>query len=314
MTKKILITGGKGYLGGRLAKYFKGLGHSVTIASRDNSRSFHDFKVVKVNWSDRSTLVSVCRGQDIVVHAAGVNSLRCIENPNLAYNFNAIATSELIRAASDADVSKFIFLSTVHVYGSPLKGKITEDISALGTHPYATSNLAGENFVKSQWSSQRGHLDVCIIRLSNAVGPPIHRETDCWSLVCNDLTRQAVLSRKIKIKSSGEELRDFIAISQVCEVINKLAFIDTSFKAEIFNLSAEKSYSILQLAELIQLCCNKTLSFQPEIVILGGKNDSRESLTLNIKNAKLKKYGIRVRDELKKEIMDLVMFCNEHYC
>ena len=108
-------------------------------------------------------------------------------------DFNGVATKRLVEAASRAGVKKFIYLSTAHVYASPLVGTITEQTLPNNSHPYASSHLAGESAVLN--ADERGVIQGVVMRLSNAYGAPMHKGVNCWMLVVNDLCRQAVQTR-----------------------------------------------------------------------------------------------------------------------
>ena len=67
-----------------------------------------------------------------------------------------------------------------------------------------------------------------IIRLSNSYGAPISKDVNRWTLVVNDLCRQAITNRELKLKSSGEQHRDFIPISDALSAVNLLMKIPSN--------------------------------------------------------------------------------------
>ena len=77
-----------------------------------------------MDWGDDRSLLNACENIDVIVHAAGLNAKDCLENPDLALKVNGIATERLVRAASKQLVSKFIYISSAHVYTDNLSGVI----------------------------------------------------------------------------------------------------------------------------------------------------------------------------------------------
>lgn len=310
--QKILITGGHGYLGGRIADHLINSGHEVTLASRDPSK-FHciRFACLQINWLCDQSLREVCKGFDTVIHSAGLNSAECESDPVSAKNINGFYSKRLAIAASAAGVNRFIYLSTAHVYSTPLVGVFDEVDTPICTHPYGASKLLGENFVREVLRSSG--MDGCILRLSNAIGPPLHKQANCWSLVCNDLSHQAVVAGTITLNSDGQQLRDFVGITQLNHVLEHLLSPSlTTLDGAILNIASQFSMSISELAHLVGSRCLAVLGFYPEIIVPDHSRDLKVE-TLIIKNSKLKKLNIAISKEIEKDVDDLLMFCSANF-
>ena len=264
---RVLITGGLGYLGGRLANHFSNAGFSVLIGSRRKVPSpfwSPNSKILKMEWTNENNLLEACTNVDIVFHAAGMNAQACEVSPTEAAKFNGEASYRLAQAATRAKVQAFIYLSTAHVYASPLSGHITEATEVKNPHPYATSHLAGEVAVLS--AVQKTQTAATILRLSNVFGLPMHLGVNCWDLLVNNLCKQAVLTGEIVIKSDANQSRDFITISDTCNVIGSIAsavFLKDTPK--IINVGNGLSSSLADMAKLVQERCNLVLGFEPPI-------------------------------------------------
>ena len=88
---KILITGGFGFLGSRLAEHFMNQNHDVTLASRSYRKltgNLSEVNFFKVDWGDQKNLDKMVDKQDVVIHAAGLNARNCLDNPDAANSFN----------------------------------------------------------------------------------------------------------------------------------------------------------------------------------------------------------------------------------
>jgi UDP-glucose 4-epimerase len=311
---RILITGGGGFVGGRLAQHLHQAGHEIILGSRNASRPpdwLPQAEVKQTKWHDGRALEQVCNGADVVIHAAGMNAQDCLTDPVAALEFNGLATARLLEAASRSGVKRFIYLSTAHVYANPLIETITEESCPRNLHPYATSHLAGENVVLS--ASERGKIEGIVLRLSNAFGAPAHKDANCWVLLVNDLCRQAVQSGKLVLRSSGLQQRDFISITEVVRVATTLSTraLDVQLHG-VFNVGSGVSQSVLELAQMVQQRCKLVLGFEPELQRLATGADERHE-KLEYRTEKLNKIGLTVSTNHSDEIDSLLAFCSASF-
>jgi UDP-glucose 4-epimerase len=279
---RILIVGGFGFIGGRLANHFSQSGHQVVLGSRNESNPpvwLPKVEVAQIKWNDEDALESSCEGVDVIIHAAGMNAQECAADPVAALTFNGVATARLVAAASRVGVQRFIYLSTAHVYANPLVGTITEENCPRNLHPYATSHLAGEHAVLG--ASQRGQIQGIVLRLSNAFGAPMHKDVNCWMLLVNDLCRQAVETHKLVLHTSGRQQRDFIGLTEVCRVVEHFVVnFGESKQTSIFNVGAGMSQSVLAMAQLILQRCVQVLGFEPVLQTMQrGVDEQHPTLT-----------------------------------
>jgi UDP-glucose 4-epimerase len=316
MTRRILIPGGLGYLGGRLAQFLASQeDYEILLGSRRQTRPpswLPQSKVVETQWDSPQGLQEVCSGVDCIVHLAGMNAQDCAADPAAAMRVNAVATAHLVQAAIRQKVKRFIYMSTVHVYGSPLTGVITEEIKPTPVHPYALSHQIGEDAVLA--SHQSGEIEGVVIRLSNTYGAPVDKDVNCWMLLVNDLCKQAAISGRLVLRSAGLQKRDFIPLHDVTRAIGH--FIECHFDKSrdgIFNLGGEATYRIIDLAELISERCEAVLGYRPEIERpdpVPGESYPK----LNYRIDKLKETGFSLNGNVnKKEIDATLEFCHKKF-
>lgn len=312
----ILITGGFGYIGSRLAEYLGNAGNTnIKLLVKKNS-SMPEWasgrNLVEGDVLDISSLKTACENVDTVIHLAALNEIDSGKDPMEALRVNGGGTLNLINAAISSKVERMIYFSTFHVYGLNAYGNITEKTLPLPVHPYAITHRVSEDFIRM--SVNRKELDGVILRLSNGFGYPSHTRVKRWTLVVNDLCLQAVLNNKIVLKTSGKQYRDFITLTDVSRCVEHILNLDTS-KADkedcIYNLGGEFSFTILDIAKLIKERCKEVLNIYPEIVI--GKDDpskkvSEKPLKYNID--KIKKTGFRLISNVNEEIDRTLLFCN----
>ena len=307
---RILITGGFGFIGGRLAVHLAQIGHQIIIGTRKQltyPNWLPKAEVAIMVWDDLLALERCCKGVDVVIHTAGMNAKECAIEPLRALEFNGLATANLVASASRAGVKKFIYLSTAHVYAAPLVGVITELTRPQSLEPYATSHLAREQSVLNVYSS--GERQGIVLRLSNGFGAPLDKDVNCWMLLVNDLCKQSVQTRRLVLQSSGMQHRDFIALAYICCVVEKLITERRLKNWNIFNVGSSKSHSVLEIAKFIQYRCNEVLGFLPELLYKKSEVHEQSSpLTFGTDN--LNALGISYKMQLNTvEIDRLLQFC-----
>ncbi len=312
--KKILITGSSGLLGGRIAKYLGELGESEIYLGTTKNFPLPSYirygKVIPMNWNSLSSLETICEEVDAIVHCAGMNSQEAINDPQAAVEFNGKGTGRLLNAAIKNHTSKFLYFSTAHVYGSPLEGRITENSPLTNQHPYALSNVAGENEVNERTAS--GEIFGINIRLSNAFGSPVGPNVNCWMLLVNDLCKQAIMTRRMILKTSGLQRRDFISIQDVCRVTHHLLSITEKNENNAYNVGGKTSLTVWEMANLVRERCEKFLGFLPELERVEPGEDE-VSADFDYDTTKLLSTGFRYSDSFISEIDDLLAFCNLYF-
>jgi len=309
---RVLVTGGFGYLGGRIAQSLSAKGYKIVLGSRTKQQSpkwLPDADVVQIEWNNSDCLLAICGEIDVIVHTAGMNAQDCLIDPEGAIKFNGKSTERLVKASIDAKVSKFIYLSTAHVYCSPLCGEITEENPILNKHPYALSHKMGEDTILFQ-SKNAKNFEGTILRLSNGVGVPANKNANCWMLAVNDFCRQAMESGIIEINSPSAVERDFFPIELLCKTINSIIFLD-NLNENIINVSSARTKSLLQIIEIITKRTEKLFGFKPKIVFKNNDLLSKKA-NLKISNNKLRKI-VKIEDNLESEIDQLLLKCNEWF-
>ena len=309
---RILVTGGFGYLGGRIAQSLSSEGHKIVLGSRKKQYSpkwLPDAEVVQIEWDNSECLFDICFKVDVIVHAAGMNSQDSLLDPEGAIKSNGKSTEKLVQASIDAKVFKFIYLSTAHVYCSPLHGKITEESPLLNKHPYASSHSIGEDALIFH-SKTAKNFEGIVLRLSNGVGVPANRNANCWMLAVNDFCRQAMESGVIEINSPSGVERDFFPITLLCDTINSIVCLDKTNK-NIINVSSSKTKSLQEIIEIITNRTEKLFGFKPEIVFK-NKDLISNKPALKISNNKLSEI-VQIEDSLELEIDQLLLKCKEWF-
>ena len=224
--KKILITGGCGYLGARLCKHLAKEGYRVTaFDSYDPSAhtqwvSLMD-EVVVGDIRDESTISDLAsRNFDVVVHLISLDHHKSDSSPNFVSSINVMPTWNLLDKLTQNGLDKFIYFSTIHVYGKLPRETINEDYPPNPLNAYGLTHLLSENICN--YYNNKTNTECINVRLSNSYGSPIFNENNCWWLVINDLCKTAIENNEIRLKSDGSPQRDFIHGDDVAGAIGGL--------------------------------------------------------------------------------------------
>lgn len=310
----ILITGGSGYLGGRLAEFLSNAQiKKIAITARKESKALRkrlpncDVRILDITKPDniKKALTDITD----VIHLISLNAKDSAESPELAEKINAYGTLDLIKTSIDSGVKRFIYISTAHVYGAPLVGEINEMTPALASHPYATSHLQAEKYIKKAAVSTKTKFT--ILRLSNAIGSPIMKDTDCWMLVVNDICKQIVTSQTMRFSSQRNIERDYISIEEICRIISHILCDETNNFQGVYNFGSGKSISLENLANLISERAKVILGIDVRIYFPNQTSEPTKPLSYSI--SKIKREGITISNSLNNEIDKLLIKSNNWF-
>lgn len=311
---RILITGGFGFIGGRVAQHLAKLGHEITLGTRNNEHCptwLKTAKVAKTDWQNFDALAILCKDIDIIIHAAGINAQDSALDPQSAQQFNSVTTGNLANIAATEGVKRFIYLSTAHVYSNPLRGTIDESTRPTNKHPYASSHLKGEDAVRNV--SFRFPMETIIARLSNIYGAPASPNPQCWSLLTNDLCKQAIEKGELHLNTNGNQMRDFLDMGTATEMLAFLCQMSISPEKSItLNIGKGKSKSLLEMAATIQIRCQVNFGFTPEIYV-NEKNISENNSDLLFNVDRIHNAGFSSKENEVSEIDNLLNFCKRHF-
>ena len=316
MEGTVLVTGGMGYVGGRIAKFLSEKnGIKLRISTRRHNVEAPEWltngQIVTLDLMSEKELESACDGVRCIVHLAAVNEIDSLKDPQLALTINGLGSLKLLDAAEKAGVERFIYFSTAHVYGTELKGIVTERSLARPVHPYAISHKTAEDFVLAA-HDQKALIGI-VLRLSNGLGVPIRAEVDRWTLLVNDLCRQAVTTKKLILRSSGLQKRDFIALHDVSRAVSHCINLPVEQCADgLFNLGGECTFQVIDMAKLIVERCCDILGFTPEIIVPDPlPHEASNDLQYVIE--KLKSTGFDLEGNVKDEIDATILFCQKAF-
>lgn len=269
----IVITGGSGYLAGRIIEnILHSSDHEISVISQKKSSFFINPRVKHSSWNESDKINNTFSSADVILHTAGFNASASSKNPDKAIDFARKSTKRIIKAMKSSANSNLIFFSTAHIYRSPLIGEINEDTIPENNHPYALSNLVGESLVENfNMSTNNKGL---ILRIGNCFGLPANESSNCWDLVINGMCKSAIVNKKINVLGPSNQVRNFVPMKTFLQKLQLVIENESIGKSShILNIAYMKSFALSEIAELIQTRCSELFNFMPKINYEKPKDD-----------------------------------------
>ena len=306
----VLVTGAGGYIGSGLAHALRNAGWKVRALSREAAPYLEMGQIVADLARDADAAQAACEGVDAVVHLAGDNEVVAAREPASALGGTVLASERLVEAVPESGVKRFVYLSTVHVYGERMVpgATLTEDLRPEPRAPYAIARLASEHRVRALASAG---VEVVVLRLTNSLGAPLHPAVDRWTLLSNDLSRQGVSTGRLELRSSGMQWRDFVTLGDVRATIEAACRSEPAvLPAGVYNLGHGEPMTIRALAALVQDAFERCTGERPELHAPDHVGDPPEPYHVSVK--RLTKHGLSATTPIADAVEDTVRFCIEH--
>ncbi len=311
MRSTVLITGGLGYVGGRLTQRLA-RDVNVIVATREQPSAtlleLHGNPLV-VPYGELSDGGRLLAGIDAVVHLAALNELECMRSPSEAIRVNIDGTRRVLEWSIAAGVSHFIYFSTAHVYGA-LEGSIAEETLPVPIHPYAITHRAAEDYVVMAGLQQR--IGVTVFRLSNSFGAPVSPSVNRWTLVVNELCRQVVEQGELILKSNGEQFRDFVCLTDVAEVVASFVANGGARRHTVYNLGSGSSMRVVDMAHLIGRNAAQRLG-RPVSIRLPQDTVPIAAPVFKFDVGRIRAEGVKIANDVDAELSNLIDFCARHF-
>jgi UDP-glucuronate 4-epimerase len=295
VNKKILVTGGAGFIGSHLAKKLMDLDHQVIIV--DNFSSYYDpklkeeriskllydynFELKRVDIRDFESLRKIFLENqiDIICHLAAQAGVRfSLKNPFIYEETNVRGTLNLLDLAKEFKIKGFIFASSSSVYGASKKIPFSENDPILQPISlYGATKKAAEALVFSYHHLYK--IPSTILRYFSVYGPFWRPDLALYKFV------QAILNdQPIEVYNFGKMKRDFTYIDDIVE--GTISALERNYPFEIFNLGnnhpIELNYFIESIEKLLGKKAKKILlPIQPGEVPVNWADISKAQKLLN---------------------------------
>lgn len=260
MSKKILITGGAGFIGSNFVRMLASRESAEKIVILDkltyagNLDSIADLldekraSFIQGDIADKKFTADLFKKEkfDVVVNfAAETHVDRSLIEPSIFVMTNVIGTQNLLDASREFSISRFHQVSTDEVYGDlgdRSTNHFTEKTPMDPTSPYAASKAAADLLVMSYWKSYQ--LPATISRCSNNYGPYQFPEK-----LIPYFFQLASQGKPLPLYGDGKNIRDWLFVSDHCEAINLI--LERSPPGEIYNIGGHFERNNIEIAKLI---------------------------------------------------------------
>lgn len=253
--KRVLITGGAGFIGSHVAEQLHKYGAHVTIldnlstGSRDNIVAFKDdITFIEGSITNLHTCLEATRDVEYVFHlAAFVSVPQSKIEPDVCNEINVTGTRNMLEASLQNNVRKFVFSSSSAVYGNQ-QGVCDEQSACNPTSPYGQSKLMGELLCEQY--THDSDLQTVILRYFNVYGPR-QNPYGAYAGVVAQFKHAMEHNKPIIIYGDGMQTRDFISVGNVAKANIHLA-VNSTKKSDVFNIGTGTSITLLQLIDMLK--------------------------------------------------------------
>ncbi|MEX2706255.1 MAG: NAD-dependent epimerase/dehydratase family protein [Candidatus Freyrarchaeum guaymaensis] len=271
--KKILITGGAGFIGSHLVDSLIE-GNEIVVLDDFSSGKIQyiehhlrkrNFSLVEGSILNRKTVERAAKGVDIIVHEAAVVGVKkYVEKPLEVIKTNTFGTHNLAEVALENNVELFLFASTSEVYGKNIDVPLSENAdrilgpTSIFRWCYSTTKALDEHMFLAYHYQE--DLPVTILRYFNAYGP--RQESSDYGAVIPIFIKRVLEGKPPLVHGNGEQTRAFTYITDVVEG-TLLALNGEKSVGEIFNIGSEEEVTINRLADLILELTGKLSKIKP---------------------------------------------------
>jgi nucleoside-diphosphate-sugar epimerase len=256
-----LITGGAGFIGSDMVRFLLEKGQKVRVldnfetGKRENLTEVADrIQMVEGDIRDMDTVRRAAAGAEVVYHLAALGSVpRSVEDPGRSHDVNVNGTFNMLVAARDAKVRRFIFASSSSVYGQSEVLPQHEGLPLVPISPYGATKVAGETYCKAFYETYG--LQTISLRYYNVFGPrqdPTSQYAAAIPLFISALLRD----KSPTIFDDGEQSRGFTYIDNVTQA-NWLAANAKETHGEAVNISTKKAVTVNTVVNVIRKLMGK---------------------------------------------------------
>ena len=249
--KRVLITGGAGFIGSHIAEALVAAGCEVRVldnltGGRLKNLAHLGGRVVFIEGDirDADAMAAAAGGCDVIFHEAAVVSVtRTVEAPLETAEINEMGTLQVLETARQKAVRRVVLASSSAVYGDAPEMPKREDMRPKPMSPYAVQKLTGEHYARL-YNELYGLETVCL-RYFNVYGPRQDPSSPYSGVISIFMTR-AVSGAPPVVYGDGEQCRDFVFVKDVVQA-NLLAGILPGIGGGVFNVGTGKAVTVNDL-------------------------------------------------------------------
>jgi UDP-glucose 4-epimerase len=248
---RVLITGGAGFIGSALSRHLAA-SHDVVVLDDLSSGKHDNIRGVDLEFQEGSILdvelVNTLVAEiDMVFHLACKGVRHSIHEPLFNHEVNTTGTLNLLEAARQFGISRFVYTSSSEVYGTAVRVPMAEDHPTQPHTVYGAAKLAGEAYARAYHLTYG--VETMVIRPFNSFGPRSHHEGDSGEVIPKFIVR-AMNGIPPVIFGDGSQTRDFTYVDDTAAGIAAASMTD-SLVGKTINLGSGQEVRIDDLAKLV---------------------------------------------------------------
>lgn len=261
--RKVLVSGGAGFIGSNLVKHLIEEGNSVTVLDnfmsgyRSNLDPFPSVRLIEGDIRDKTAVEKAMQGAEVVFHlAASVGNKRSIDQPITDAEINVLGTLNVLEAARKAGVRKIVASSSAGIFGELKTMPIKEDHPIEPDSPYGCTKLCEEKLCLSY--AKLYDIEAICLRYFNVYGP--NQRFDAYGNVIPIFVFRMLRNESLLIYGDGDQTRDFVHVNDVVQANIKAA--DALGVSGAFNIASGTRVTINRLVEMIIKDNNNTIKIE----------------------------------------------------
>jgi nucleoside-diphosphate-sugar epimerase len=280
---RYLITGGAGFIGSHLVEHLSEHGADVVVLDdfstgrRENIASLLDrIELIEGSILDAALCARAVRGVDYVLHQAAVPSVpRSVADPVGTHGANATGVLNMLIAARDAQVKRFVYAASSSAYGDTTELPKHEDIVPKPLSPYAVQKYAGECYCRAFYATFG--LPTVSLRYFNIFGPR-QDPTSFYAAVIPKFIAAAVQNKPPTIFGDGQQTRDFTNVKNAVHANLLATQAPEAALGEVYNVGCGSRISVNELWRRIKEAVGAAVDPRYEPRRAGDVRDSLASL------------------------------------
>jgi UDP-glucose 4-epimerase len=250
--KRVLVTGGAGFVGAHAVRRLLELGAEVTVLDNlETSRREHvapEAVFVEGSVEDIALVERLVGETQIILHLAARNIIVSTRNPRDDFSTNVGGTLNVLIAARHSGIERVVYSSSASIYGNSRYLPVNEDDAPNLLSPYAVSKFAGESYCRAFYESY--DVPTSVVRYSNVYGPG-QSASNPYCGVIGKFFEAARQGRPLSIHGDGLQTRDFTYVDDAVEA-TLLAAVRARAVGEAFNVGTGFETSVNTLAETVR--------------------------------------------------------------
>lgn len=309
--KRLLITGGAGFIGSNFIRHILKAHRDYRVVNLDkltycgNLENLKDvekdanYTFVKGDICDEGLVAKLVKDAEIVINFAAESHVdRSIQGPGEFVRTNIVGTYTLLEASRRRGIERFLQISTDEVYGSIADGAFTEESVLAPNSPYSASKAGADLLARSYFVTFK--MPVIITRSSNNFGPYQYPEK-----VIPLFTTNLMTGKKVPLYADGMNVRDWLYVVDNCEAIDLVLHKGTP--GEVYNIGGGSEITNLELTETLLRICGRDKSFIEYVKDRPG-HDKRYALDI----AKVRSLGWKPRHDFASALEATVRWYREN--